>query len=84
MALATLYAQVPNPTQQQPASAPVNTGQPMPVFTVTVVSRTVTAINYHHRSGTTALYTHVTLAGMRQVVSPLDRLPPPRGPSTSH
>jgi len=60
MALATLYAQVPNPTQQQPASAPVNTGQPMPVFTVTVVSRTVTAINYHHRSGMTHVDFHGT------------------------
>jgi outer membrane protein OmpA-like peptidoglycan-associated protein len=52
-ALATLCAQVPNPTQQLPAQAPVETGQPMPIFRVTVVSRTISAINYHHRSGTT-------------------------------
>jgi outer membrane protein OmpA-like peptidoglycan-associated protein len=50
--LATLCAQVPNPTQQ-PALTPDQTGQPMPVFRVTVVSRTIPAINYHHRSGTT-------------------------------
>jgi outer membrane protein OmpA-like peptidoglycan-associated protein len=52
VALATLCAQVPNPTQNG-AQAPVQTGQPMPVFRVTVVSRSVNAINYHHRSGTT-------------------------------
>jgi len=50
--LATLCAQAPNPTQQQ-ALTPEQTGQPMPVFRVTVVSRTVSAINYHHRSGST-------------------------------
>ncbi|MGA2738805.1 MAG: OmpA family protein [Bryobacteraceae bacterium] len=53
-ALATLCAQVPNPTQQ-PAQTPVETGQPMPIFRVTVVSRTISAINYHHRSGTTQI-----------------------------
>ena len=46
-----LAAQVPNPTNQQ--SAPANNGQPMPIFKVTVVSRTVKAVNYHHRTGTT-------------------------------
>jgi integrase/recombinase XerD len=49
-----------------------------------VDTRTIQALLGHHRIGTTALYTHVTLAGLRQVVSPLDRLPPPQGPSTSH
>lgn len=48
-----------------------------------VDTRTIQALLGHHRIGTTALYTHVTLAGLRQVVSPLDRLPPPQGPSTS-
>jgi outer membrane protein OmpA-like peptidoglycan-associated protein len=50
-ALTSLVAQVPNPTQQSPR--PVDTGQPMPIFRVTVVSRTTKAINYNHRNGTT-------------------------------
>jgi outer membrane protein OmpA-like peptidoglycan-associated protein len=53
LTLGTLCAQVPNPTQNQ--QTPVNTGQPMPVFRVTVVSRTIKAINYHHRTGTTQI-----------------------------
>jgi outer membrane protein OmpA-like peptidoglycan-associated protein len=53
LTLATLGAQVPNPTQQLNAPVVGQTGQPMPVFTVTVVSRTTKAINYHHRSGST-------------------------------
>ena len=52
MVLAVAAAQVPNPTQQG-APTPADTGQPMPIFRVTVVSRTVKAVNYHHRSGTT-------------------------------
>src|SRR3954468_9398864 len=44
---------VPNPTQQQRALTPNDTGQPMPIFRVTVVSRTTKAINYHHRTGST-------------------------------
>jgi len=52
----TLLAQVPNPTQQQhPALGPAETGQAMPIFRVTVVSRTTKAINYHHRTGTTPI-----------------------------
>lgn len=54
LALATLGAQVPNPTQQQ-VLTPEQTGQPTPVFRVTVVARTVRAINYHHRSGSTRI-----------------------------
>src|SRR5579864_9061772 len=48
--------QIPNPTQRQStSSAPVETGQPAPIFRVTVVSRTIKAINYHHRSGSTKI-----------------------------
>ena len=46
-----LTAQIPNPTSQQ-ATAPPGTG-PMPIFRVTVVSRTTKAVNYHHRNGST-------------------------------
>jgi outer membrane protein OmpA-like peptidoglycan-associated protein len=53
LAAAVLTAQIPNPTQQSPAGPPVQTGQAMPIFRVTVVSRTTKAINYHHRTGTT-------------------------------
>src|SRR5690242_14867688 len=55
--LGTLSAQqVPNPTQQKSAAlAPADTGQPMPIFRVTVVSRTTKAINYHHRTGSTKI-----------------------------
>jgi outer membrane protein OmpA-like peptidoglycan-associated protein len=51
LAFGSLFAQVPNPTQNQ--QTPVETGQPMPVFRITVVSRTIKAVNYHHRTGTT-------------------------------
>jgi integrase/recombinase XerD len=37
--------------------------------------RTIQALLGHFRVGTTALYTHVTLAGLRQVQSPRDSLP---------
>lgn len=48
-----LFAQVPNPTQQNPT--PVDTGASAPIFKVTVVSRTIPAVNYNHRSGTTKI-----------------------------
>jgi outer membrane protein OmpA-like peptidoglycan-associated protein len=55
MLLGTLSAQqVPNPTQQR-AMTPADTGQAMPIFRVTVVSRTTKAINYHHRTGSTKI-----------------------------
>ena len=54
-AACTLAAQIPNPTQQQRALTPAETGQPMPIFRVTVVSRTTKAINYHHRTGMTRI-----------------------------
>jgi outer membrane protein OmpA-like peptidoglycan-associated protein len=38
---------------------PADTGQPMPIFRVTVVSRTIKAVNYHHRSG----MTHIDFRG---------------------
>ena len=44
--------QPPNPVQQQVVT-PVNQGGPMPVFRVTVVSRTTKAVNYRHRGGST-------------------------------
>lgn len=67
VALGTLAAQVPNPTTNA-QTAPVNTGQPMPIFKVTVVSRTTKAINYHHRTGTT----HIEFRGT-------ELMPPARG-----
>jgi outer membrane protein OmpA-like peptidoglycan-associated protein len=53
-AAAALTAQVPNPVQQSSADMP-DSGKP-PVFQVTVVSRTIKAINYHHREGTTHIH----------------------------
>lgn len=49
LALGSLLAQVPNPTQHQVAQP----DQGMPIYRVTVVSRTTKAVNYHHRTGTT-------------------------------
>jgi outer membrane protein OmpA-like peptidoglycan-associated protein len=51
VAIGTLCAQAPNPIRQQ--SATPDLSQPMPIFKVTVVSRTTKAVNYHHRTGTT-------------------------------
>jgi len=53
LSFGALLAQVPNPTQSQHALTPAETGQPTPIFRVTVVSRTTKAINYHHRTGAT-------------------------------
>ena len=38
-------------------------------------TRTIQALLGHHRVGTTAVYTHVTMTGLRQVISPLETLP---------
>ena len=46
-------------------------------------TRTIQALLGHHRVGTTAVYTHVTLVGLRQVVSPLDTLPAATAANTS-
>jgi outer membrane protein OmpA-like peptidoglycan-associated protein len=58
VALITLCAQAPNPTQQDTLT-PEQPGRPIPVFRVTVVSRTISAVNYHHRSG----MTHIDFRG---------------------
>jgi outer membrane protein OmpA-like peptidoglycan-associated protein len=53
-----VYAQVPNPTQNVPQSetTPQMQGsQSMPIYRVTVVRRTASAINYRHRSGATKI-----------------------------
>jgi len=52
LAAGALCAQAPNPTQNQHTYTP-DTGQP--IFRVTVVSRTIRAVNYHHRTGTTPI-----------------------------
>ena len=52
LALASaLFGQVPNPTQ---ASAPQYVGD-TPVFRVTATARTIKAINFHHREGSTTV-----------------------------
>src|SRR5580692_131202 len=53
-----LLAQIPNPTQQTPTA--VDNGLPQPIFKVTVVSRTILAINYQHRNGSTKVDLHGT------------------------
>jgi len=53
LAVGCVSAQIANPTQGTANQGPVNTGQPVPIFRVTVVSRTTKAINYHHRTGST-------------------------------
>ena len=53
-----LLAQVPNPTQQ--LSNNVDTSAPQVIFRVTVVARTIPAINYQHRNGATKVDLHGT------------------------
>jgi outer membrane protein OmpA-like peptidoglycan-associated protein len=52
LAVGALCAQAPNPTQNQHTYTP-DAGQP--IFRVTVVSRTIKAVNYHHRTGMTPI-----------------------------
>src|SRR5580704_17085997 len=47
-----LLAQAPSPVQTGVPPAP---NGPMPIFRVDVTSRTITAVNYHHRQGTTKI-----------------------------
>jgi outer membrane protein OmpA-like peptidoglycan-associated protein len=51
-ALAAQSSQAPNPMQSADVAARPDSGS-MPIYHVTVVSRTTTAINYNHRSGST-------------------------------
>src|SRR5574340_564912 len=49
LAFSALNAQVPKPTQDAPAQTAANA----PIYRITVVARTVPAINYQHRAGST-------------------------------
>ncbi|MGD0618060.1 MAG: OmpA family protein [Bryobacteraceae bacterium] len=51
-ALAAQSSQAPNPMQSADVTARPDPGS-MPIYRVTVVARTTTAINYNHRSGST-------------------------------
>jgi outer membrane protein OmpA-like peptidoglycan-associated protein len=53
--MSALMAQIPNPTSQQAQVPAGNSPATMPIFRVTVVSRTTKAVNYHHRTGTTRI-----------------------------
>ena len=52
MVAATLVAQVPNPTQR---NTPDPSQSEMVIFRVTAVSRSIKAINYNHRQGSTPI-----------------------------
>src|SRR5579885_2246698 len=52
LATSSVRAQERNPTQKT-ATEPA--GDSVPVFHVTVVSRTINAVNYHHRTGITKI-----------------------------
>ena len=53
------WRRMPNPTQQM-SNNQVDTSVPQPIFRVTVVSRTIPAINYQHRNGSTKVDLHGT------------------------
>ncbi len=52
VATAAIYAQAPNPVQTN--VVPTADGH-VPIFKVEVTSRTIRAVNYHHRQGTTKI-----------------------------
>ena len=52
LSIVSAPGQVPNPTQKQISDQPGGS-QPISTFKVEVVSRTMKAINYHHRQGST-------------------------------
>src|SRR5579872_621556 len=47
--------QAPNPVQQSTENTARAAAGPMPIYRVTVVARTMKAINYNHRSGSTRI-----------------------------
>ena len=58
-AVSMMYGQIPNPTQQLNPNS-VSTDVPQPIFRVTVVSRSIPAINYNQHNGTTKVDLHGT------------------------
>jgi len=60
LALGSIAAQIPNPTQVPLAGErPQSQNEPVSIVRATVVARTTKAVNYHHRAGTT----HVEFQG---------------------
>jgi outer membrane protein OmpA-like peptidoglycan-associated protein len=53
--VAAQSAQAPNPVQQSTDNPASMAAGPMPIYRVTVVARTMKAINYNHRSGSTKI-----------------------------
>ena len=51
--LSAQAAQAPNPNQQSTGNAAGAAAGSIPIYRVTVVARTMKAINYNHRSGST-------------------------------
>jgi outer membrane protein OmpA-like peptidoglycan-associated protein len=83
------FAQAPNPTQ---TNLPEAAASPYPVFRITAVSRSVKAINYNHRQGSTVLaFEGTNLAkeakgearvdsktGATRINVSFDKMPPPQ------
>jgi outer membrane protein OmpA-like peptidoglycan-associated protein len=53
--LSAQAAQAPNPTQQSTENTATMAAGTVPIYRVTVVARTMKAINYNHRSGSTEI-----------------------------